>query len=434
MDRRDVGYLLALAGLVFLAEAALAREWFRLGVFSQYNVIFDDDPNTWLQRFANGRRVGGFTHPLLATYFTPFLRIASRAGAVLRLVPDQEAFRLAAALYIAPACAAVKTACLFVIFRLLTLDRPRAAVAAALSAVAFSSVVFGATPTHYAVTGCLLTVLSVLPLLAWEQVGRGVRVAVGIVVSVLAIGTTSSNVIHVGSVSFSTGVARHGRFARALGVAMLYGAMTLVLTVAASGLLLKVQFLHGAKLEGDVADAVERNVGQYTPSRTQQVLKLAAFPVLLGRAFVATTPLEKPNALAVTHGNPIPFELTYEGAEMSWFEVGLGLLTAAAVGAGAWCALRAGGRWRAMSLGWVMSLGAFGALYSLYGFNSFLYSQHWQVPASLLIGALFIPGRNPGARRVVAGVAVAAVLLVADTTVVSHVTERIRAVAPGGGS
>jgi hypothetical protein len=435
LDRRDLGYLLPLAAAVFIAEALLAHEWFRVGAFSQFNVIFDDDPNAWLQRFAHGRSIGGFTHPLLSLYFTPGFRAASRVGSLLGLVQDEAAFRQAAALYVAPACAAIKTGTVFVIFRLLSLNAPRAAVAAALSAAAFSSVVFGASSSHYAVSGCLLALVSLLPLLAWERVGRVAHAAVWLVASVLSIGTTVSNVVHIGSVRFSAALARHGRPALALATAALYGAVGMALTLSLNRLVWELRAPAGdVSVAANVADSVERNIGLYTPSRAEQAMKVASFPVLLGRAFVATPPIEKPNASAARNNSRIPFELSYDGAPLSSFLVGLGVIAALSVAGGAGRAVRAGGRWRAMALGWLMSFAVFGILYSGFGLNGFLYSQYWQLPASLLLGAWLIPGRMAQARVIAAGVALIMVMIVADAVVLSRVTERMRSPGPPSSS
>ena len=68
--REDIVTIFIIPLFVFVFQSMLAAIWSSYGVFDQYNMIFDADANAWKSNFANGRSVGGFTHPLLL-YFVP---------------------------------------------------------------------------------------------------------------------------------------------------------------------------------------------------------------------------------------------------------------------------------------------------------------------------------------------------------------------------
>ena len=146
LKRTDIAVAAMLVGLVLIAQGLLALWLDGYGVFSQYNVLFDTDPNTNIGLFAHGWNMGGFTHPLLPYYFSVPIRGLTLIAAKLGLVDQEITAREGMALFVAPLLSGLKAATLFLVFRVLGMRAADAVMASALAALGFSSLIFGSTP------------------------------------------------------------------------------------------------------------------------------------------------------------------------------------------------------------------------------------------------------------------------------------------------
>ena len=381
--RLDALVAAALFVLVFIGECALASHWAANGLFDQYNVIFNTDANYWLENMAHGWTMANFNHPLLAYFFAVPIR------AIETLTPgvtDPVAFREWLALGIAPLCAAGKGVACYATFRLLELSRLDATLLASLAVVAFSSVVYGAIPESYGVTGLALALVTLTSVACAKYRDRLSPLVFFIGSAVLAVGTTTSNVIHVGwSQWFVQATNRRG------------GVRSLVHAVAISGLTLAATLgvFYGLKQvrggEPQAADLLvsTRFVRTFLPSVQQQAENTARLPETLARTYIPTTPRPIPNEIALQNRDPIKIELTYNGIDFGWGSASLYLAAVLAFGGGAVASIRKGGAWRWLTLGSAASMLTFGALYSVFGMNTYLYTQHLQVPSLFLLAGWF---------------------------------------------
>jgi hypothetical protein len=165
-------------------------------------------------------------------------------------------------------------------------------------------------------------------------------------------------------------------------------------------------------------------VERYTGTPSEQIEHLVRFPEMVARSLIATRPLEMSNTLAAREGSPIQFELTYSGAPVGWMSIALWVLGLGTF-SGIYAALRNGSRWSSIGLAAAAAMATFGIVYGLFGLNTFLYSQYWQVPAVFLIGA-WLERRASGRAGlwVVCGILLP-LMLVADWFVVRDITDRM---------
>ena len=150
---------------------------------------------------------------------------------------------------------------------------------------------------------------------------------------------------------------------------------------------------------------------------------------MLARSFIPTIPLQKESQRALQFRDPIWFELTFNGMKIGlgsvalWF-AGIIILCGAVV------SYSLSDLWRWAGLGSIASLLTSGVVFSWFGMNTFLFSQYWQVPGMVLIGAWvqFISVRFRMGQRFLAALAL---LLVAGDLYVLNAIDGLLASSVG---
>ena len=420
----DLAILAALIMTVFIVQWLLARRWAALGLFSQDNVLFDSDSMSEFRQYAYRPGFGRFTHPLFAYFLSVPIKLLAVASSWAGLVRDQSTLREALALCVAPLASGLKGAFTFAAFRLLGLGRARALAGTLVGVLAFSSVVFGATPSTYSLSGCALSLLTLLAVSSGARVVSWIDRLAWLAAGLLAVGVTSSNVVYFGFMELARNQSKRLLpTRRQLARAVLAGALIL-----ASSLILAISFamLRGAR--GSVRSvAIPADfLRQFTPSPREQLSQLVRFPEILTRSLIATTPVAEADAHAIRQRLPIPFQLTYNRLPVDGRSIALWGLGVAVLGCTCF-AYRNGGRWRPIGFATLASVVTFGVIFSIFGLNTFLYSQYWQVPATFLIGSSLGPDSGTGRGRWIPVVALLFVMLAADWHVVGRITEKVAA-------
>jgi len=371
--------------LVFVMESLLAHHWASMGLFAQYNVVFDADPNLGTLALAHGWMDFNFNHPLM-NYMTAIpLRVLAKVLAIAGPIENEAAWREAALLYLLAALAAAKSLFFYFSFRVLRLSIWQASAATMIGSLSFSSVVFGAVPDSYALSGATMALGMWLALLMATGQARWVRRAWWLT-AMCSIGITVSNVIQFGWLNVCRLVSRGDRPMRAFLGSIGSGALLLAIVC---GLGYALALASGTSKQAEKETAVEWQVNfinKHLVKPKDVMENLARFPERVARTFVPTMPFFKQNRLAAITGR-IPAMSTYNGLA---FDVAAGLLWLGGLigcGLGAFIAYRLGGLWRWFGLGSLASILSYGIVFSLFGGNSYLYSQYWHVPAVLLVGA-----------------------------------------------
>lgn len=369
------GFLLAVT--VFAVNLHFAFALDQVGAFTVYNLLFDADPNTRLNCFVSGWGDGcrNSAHPNLGNLFNPPIRIVA-AGLSLVTGGDESLFRRTLALSLNPLASALSVTMIFLTFRRLGFSVPRALLPAALAGFSFSQLVFGSMPEHFAISGA---VLSVALWLAVEAPRRGaVRWKAWIALGTVAMGITITNLVIV-MMLFMAGLVASGR---RWGTAVLHtskvGSAALLLTILIS---LPADRLYGEKLfeqgHGETATWIASFLNDDFPGR------LIDFPTALANAISPPLVLEiAPRNLEARHyAREFSLEAVTQAPTRLASLTLNGLLVVAIL-----FALRSPKRNRL----WVaagFAILAYNALFhSFWGYEYFLYSQHWMVAAVLLAG------------------------------------------------
>ena len=370
---------------IFLLQGLLARSWLNYGVFDQLEVVFGSDASFWRIIFANCCQPGDFNHPLLAYFFSIPIECLAAAATSLQFVENEQLFRQPVALYVAPFCSAFKSVLVYFTLRLLGLRIVAALLCTVMAALSFSSIVFGSVPESYAVTGMALALVSFGGVAA-VRLRSTAKYAVVCSLGVCATGVTASNIIHVGWIAWgllwSTG--RPGTLA-ALLKAILFGAVVFLVTLTIHNALAHSRLEEHRFNFYPRIDFVER-CGRDASGTADN---LARMPEMWARTFLPTLPDRIEIKSAIKNNWKIDFELSYNTISFGLTSAVLAGVALVAFAGGIVMAYLRGGAWRWLGLASAASILTSSALYSWFGKNTFLYSQHWQLPWVYLIGVWF---------------------------------------------
>lgn len=191
-EKKSDRVFLILLGLYFLGLYLQALEWNRLGYFSNYDILFDADPNTNIRTFIFGWEGGRRTavHSLLEYFSLPVSGVGKALAWFHSGVSVDEAKKLVA-LAISPLAATGSVWVFRSLLSRLKLDTATQYAGTVLYASSFSMLLFGSVPETYAISGLLINIL-----LLWALDPEGVRRhdASWLVLGVLVAGVTITNV------------------------------------------------------------------------------------------------------------------------------------------------------------------------------------------------------------------------------------------------
>ncbi len=421
-SRSDLLRMLVLLLLSGAAELALNLKFASIGIFDQYDVIFSIDPgrihdNNWM-------------HPLTHAVFFLITRIIA-VPASLVFGCEEMLLRQILSLHVIPPCMAMLRA--FFVYRavkLLTGSSSTASLVCMFSSLSFATVVFGAINDTYVVTGAVVSALIFYTVRLEAGFTKKRDWYAFVLVSILAIGTTSSNVIFVGWMLWVA--------LRKLGCGRLNA---LAKSIAFSGLVLSLVILMGLLLSliryGGLRDGVEnyrdRYVSRYIPSTQEQLSNIFRFPENIARSIIPTAPRITPTtvySIVYSHETKeagrrvIPYRLTFNGSPVSGWTVVLWLfgLLILALSNSHWPVTRPS---RDFSRACGLIVITTGSLYSCFGLTTFLYATYWQIGAIFLLGRL-IHHVNQMRRGTILLIITMLCLAIADFIVISDLLEMLK--------
>ena len=379
--------VLAMVSLVL--HLTLAFQLDRLGTFEKKNVLFDADTDTRLRAISAGKHLG-IKHPNLMPYFTPPVTLAARGLATLCPGCGTEPeLQRTLGVMVVPVASALKTMLVFYLFCRLGFSSLQAALATLLSLVSLSTLIFGSIPESFGLTALAMAVAYCFAAAsAAELTWR--RIILWIAIGVFATGITLINIAFVALLLWAASSER-----RLVAGAIRVAAIALVIfgVTGASAYLLDLALVEHEALAGGSASprsiALDRVV---KPIQKQFVTyhdvedsgrKLRHFPTAVANAFappgVATASIDS--------NGPQRVQFSLEHSP-SIFGLGdpLGLSVVILIVAGAVCSLAAP-RSRRIA---VASIGivAIGWLFSVWGGETQLFSQHWHLPSVVLIAGV----------------------------------------------
>lgn len=388
--------------LSFVLHLTLTRELDRLGVFDQGNVLFDADPDTRLASLSDGLHLG-IKHPNLMAYFTPPITLAAKL--VIALSPgdkSESAMRRTLGTWLVPSASALTTAIVFSLFGHLGFSVLRSVVATLLASLSFSTLVFGSIPESYGLTALALAVAYAFAANPSRDHRRPWAGAGWIAIGVFATGITVINVVFV-ALLMAGAVWTEARRSRAIFRVAVTVIAIFGLTGACAWVLDAVMVRPNSTPAADVEAAlVERTVALVRAEMTRfaapdPIRQLLHFPTTLANTFAAPAPDRQPIKPS-RHAQGFTLK-----SSPSIFGMGdpFGTSVFILLVAGALCGL-VNDATRGIALASVGII-VFSAMLGVWGVETFLYSQNWNLAAVVLMTGVMRTG--PGSRPMTAVVA-----------------------------
>jgi hypothetical protein len=402
----------------------LALTFSRIGVFQYLDVLFDTDAAWFLRGFAEGRGTGtgwgarSLVHPNVANLINPPVRLlAALCSAVGACGAPTDIIRSNLALLISPLAAAGEAVFVFLIIRGLYQSDARATLVALLAIALLPTLVFGAIPESFALTGCAFAALFYL----------ASRTAVGTPVhrgwwALVGVALTSITVTHVGLFGLTCAivhsrprwltvagcrdaarvslVALGGTVAIALALGSVYGALNDYRTgiEQAADLRAPRQDLADRRW----TDAAWKGVGLATSGAFRIVPKALGHTLAPPPAFIQGTTRGLTSVAGETSDRPVPsLHANYRFIPADWGTV----VTLAALAGAAVAAAGSRGPQRLVFRLAIALVAANWAFHAVFGVEMFLYAKHWSVPMTILLAAWL------EVRRPVAGAGIAIVTM-----------------------
>ena len=432
----------ALAILTFSLCYALTRAFAASGAFEYLDVLFDTDAAWFLQGFADGSGTGtgwgarSMVHPNVANLINPPVRVAGWLCSAVGVCDGSPATaRMALALLVSPAAAALEVLLVFLAIRHLTGSTLRATLAAMLNLVLLPTLLFGAIPESFALTGCAFAF--VFYLASRHAAGDRIHEAWWVLAGVAVTSLTLPNVWLFALAFIVTHAGGRWWTWRAVGDALrvsmiaLAGTGGLALLIGVAGYRAQADYLTGVEQLAEVrAPRDDVREGRWLDAAGQAV-HVAARRSVIDVPKVMGASVMPPRAALVGEGplvprvQPIsrpPLQANFRDAGAGWGT----LLTLVALVAAAIAGLLTTGPRRVVYQAAVALVAGNWVVHSIFGVELFLYAKHWSVPLAIALSA-WLEVRRPFAA---AGLAVVAALVAIaaarDLDVLTHILAALR--------
>jgi hypothetical protein len=367
---------------VFLVVyGSLASFLYGAEVFSQYNVLFDSDPNQELPSLAHGWGRASLIHPLIGTIGGGVSRLLAVPFVVLGFEPTAVILvRENIAIWYSPICGALTVGGMFLVFRVIRLTLLSSLTWSFLYGVSFSSIVFFPVPGHYAVSALILISCMLYAIFCCKgNLASGAR-SWGLLY-VVAAGVTITNVVVVAMLQFWTAYRRDVGVARLLATVI----KTLVLSLAiVTAMHLMLEWIR--RPAGTMLNPVSFVSAYLNLDYLHVAQEIGDVPRQVGLSLVGSSPNIIRNELARLEDGDIDVQFSFEdwlvSATVYQIAFGFGLLVFLSIGL-----FREDDRIRA-SVGvlCILVIGFNFGMHSIFGPETFLYSLHWHWSLVLLIG------------------------------------------------
>ena len=170
-DKFEAVAVIALLLLLSITQWCLALKLQRLGVFNQYDVFFDADPNQYVSAIADGSDYGRLIHPAFALFVNAPVRAFDFVAAATGMV-SPGAVRRAATLIVSPLFSGLAGWLCWRAFCFAGFSRRARLAGLLLSQFCFSQTVFAALPESFALSGAGVAALLLLAVIAAQHPER----------------------------------------------------------------------------------------------------------------------------------------------------------------------------------------------------------------------------------------------------------------------
>ena len=423
-DVFDAWIALALSAVSIVVYAWLALGWAPYGVYAQFNILFDSDPNARLDALAHGsvpyQEAANFSHPLLPYLFSTPIYLLTAVLEAAGVVTDPVGFRRLAAFGIAPGCSALKVGAAYLAGRAMQAPRTGSVGLALLTGFSLSPAVFGPLPEYHPLSALALTVA-----FGWAAATQfGVlrdRFFVWLALAVVITGLTITNVFILALLYAACQRWRDRAWRRIVAETAVLGVVSVGLTVAASSLYYRL-----AQQTAPMATTVTLATNYL---RASPLEALTRYPPALAASLLGPVPDRMPNPIGVRFGPPnaVDVQFSYDAGPLTAVAWARTLLLLGLVGAGGWLGWRSDRRFRGLAAGAALIVLYNGVLHAVWGAEWLAYSLHWHAALVTLLAGLLM-------RRPSVGSAVIVLLGVACAVNVGLVIRGMAAILQGAGA
>lgn len=396
-DLADVWAALLLSALSFGVYGWLMWLWGRHGVYEQFNIVFDADPNARVNSLAHGvipyEEAANFSHPLLPYLLSAPIQWLASALETLGVVANPVDFRRLAALGVAPACSALKMGVAYGTGRAMRAPRTGSLGLALLTGFSLAPAVFGALPEYHPLSALALTAAFFWAAAVLFGVFRD-RFAVWLLLAVVIAGLTVTNIFILGLLYAACQGSRGQPWRRIAAETAVLGVVSVGLTVAAASL-----YYHVSKQAAPMATTVTLATDYIRPAPLQAVLR---YPPALAASLMGPVPDVKPNPIGVRFGpeNAVDVQFTYDAAPLTPLAWARTLLLLGLVCLGGWMGWRGDRRYRGLAVGAALVVAYNGALHAVWGAEWLAYSLHWHAALVMLLAGWLVRRPSVGSKAI----------------------------------
>ncbi|MDP2392715.1 MAG: DUF6080 domain-containing protein [Methylococcaceae bacterium] len=377
---RKIDLYLAVFLLVFafFISYSLELKFYHLGVFNQWDTLFDSDPVSALSDLGNGWGGGrtGFAHPNFAYYFSLPIRGITKILALV-LESDEFAIRKQLALLLLPLASALQASFIYLILRRLILTTLQALLMTLVAIVSFSQLIFGSIPDSFGLSSLVITMGILLMSYAFQAKTRRPFWA-WVVLGAFGAGITITNILPISILQLFSSFSIEKNLKSAL-----------LKTIAGSIIAIVVTFFLaflGNQIYNRDNYSFFDNASRKEALTIDPINRFLKFPTTLGDTLFSSKPNIVTNDRAVKNKHKFQFMFTLGETQTflfldRWFAIVL--LGLVAFGATVLIHLSHFDRNLASALlaiifyNWIFN--------SFWGTELFLYSSHWFVPELLLL-------------------------------------------------
>ena len=160
---KDQNFILPCSLIFFIAFYSLSVYWFHCGYFSEFDLLFDADPNIILESFTRGYVGHGWgrqalSHPFLEVFSLPVILIAKVFSTLLN-TQDTLSLKKIIALAISPLFSSLTIYYFYKTLNFLKLKRTDAIIFCLFFCVSTTNIIFASIPETYAISGFLISYL-----------------------------------------------------------------------------------------------------------------------------------------------------------------------------------------------------------------------------------------------------------------------------------
>jgi hypothetical protein len=405
--RASVWIALAIGLFTFALEMTLAHKLQAHGDLQMLNRFFDADCPWYLVNFETGdQRFGSYAgrslvHPNVANLVHPAVKLVAKALAALH-VGSSETLLSATSIAVGPASAAARSFFLFLALSVIGFATGDALLLTALSIASFSGMLFGALPESFGISAALFA-------FAFYLFARSIRTmefkaAPWTIAGTLVLGTTITNIIPFSFVMAVANFVQNRRLrvtakqsAKILGGAVVLTASIFVLMTALHGSFRGTGLRHVGQLE-EIRPSVKAAVSLF-PTALRNTLLPPAPDRLIGRSgpddVTGAPDANEVRVRRFTFRNDLPVILedarSLSGvvpADVNHLQrYGASILCFAAFAASLFSFGRLAPEIKLLFMVACSQIAFHWALHAFFGYELFLYSQHWLIPLVIVVGA-----------------------------------------------